>query len=112
MRPRLDASKLPTAPRRASEIYAASFAELFPGLEVPEVVGTTCCAQFAVSRDAIRARSRDEYEGYRRWILETELEDDLSGRVLEYAWHSKFIASPGSILSSLKLRVGDGTCHS
>lgn len=49
----------------------------------------SCCAQFAVSKATILQRPREEYERYRRWLLETDLEDGLSGRVLEYSWHSE-----------------------
>ena len=33
-------------------------------------------------------RPKSDYEDYRRWLLETRLPDDISGRILEYSWHS------------------------
>lgn len=72
----------------ADEVYAAAFRELFPGVKVPDSVGVSCCAQFAVSKETIMKRPLEEYERYRRWLLETELSDSLSGRILEYSWHS------------------------
>jgi hypothetical protein len=62
---------------------------LFPGKAVPEAVGVSCCAQFAVTGDKVRQRPKSDYEVYRRWLMETDLPDDISGRVMEYSWHSK-----------------------
>lgn len=52
-----------------------------PGVEVPQEVGVSCCLQFAVSREAVRRRPREECERWRGWLLVTLLADDLSGRV-------------------------------
>jgi hypothetical protein len=27
---------------------------------------------------------------YRQWIMDTELGDNISGRIMEYSWHSEF----------------------
>lgn len=54
--------------------------------EVPESIGSMCCAQFAVTRDFIWRREREVYVRARQWLLETELEDEQSGRVLEKIW--------------------------
>ncbi|KAH6624719.1 hypothetical protein B0J18DRAFT_344518, partial [Chaetomium sp. MPI-SDFR-AT-0129] len=72
------------------EIYKAAFEELMPGVDVPQQVGVSCCSQFAVSRKAVRSRSREDYVRWREWLLETSLPDDLSGRVFEYMWHIIF----------------------
>jgi hypothetical protein len=77
--------------------YKDAFEALFPGKDVPEAVGASCCAQFAVTGDKVRQRPKSDYEAYRQWLLETELPDDISGRVLEYSWHSKY-SSPQSVL--------------
>jgi Protein of unknown function (DUF3431) len=37
----------------------------------------------------VQERPKSEYERIRDWLLETELADQISGRVLEYSWHSK-----------------------
>jgi hypothetical protein len=73
---------------RAGAFYKPAFEELFPGEPVPEVIGASCCAQFAVTANKIRERPKSDYENYRRWLLETKLPDDISGRILEYSWHS------------------------
>jgi len=72
-----------------NRIYKQAFQELMPGVEVPDLVGVGCCSQFAVARETIRLRPREDYVRWRTWLLETELTDDLSGRVLEYTWHSE-----------------------
>ena len=58
----------------------------FPGVQLPETIAAQCCAQFAVRDEKIRKRGRETYERMREWILETELIDDVSGRVLEKLW--------------------------
>ncbi|KAF4980756.1 hypothetical protein FZEAL_3311 [Fusarium zealandicum] len=77
-------------PVHARHVYKAAFQDLFPSLEVPEEVGITCCSQFAVRRETIRQRPRAEYVRFREWLIVSSLGDDLSGRVLEYSWHSTF----------------------
>ncbi|KAI0975907.1 hypothetical protein F4678DRAFT_418979 [Xylaria arbuscula] len=71
-------------------IYKAAFEELLPGTPVPEVVAVSCCSQFGVTRETIRSRPREEYIRYREWLLATPLDDDLNGRVFEFAWHIIF----------------------
>ena len=72
----------------AGAYFANGFKELFPGVEVPEIVAVSCCAQFGVARWKIHERPRSDYERYKRWLLETDLDDDMSGRIMEYSWHS------------------------
>lgn len=92
-----DASdKVINEPVTAKRVYKQAFMELFPGEEVPDKVGVTCCSQFAVRRETIRRRPKEDYIRYRTWLEKSDLPDNLSGRVLEYAWHSKFgLASAG-----------------
>lgn len=77
-------------------IFKDAYTALFYGdaisdVLVPDAVGQSCCAQFAVSRDAVLRRPRSDYERFRRWLVETELDDAVSGRVFEYSWHSMLI---------------------
>ena len=58
------------------------------------MVGVACCAQFALTRQKIRERPLSDYQRYRNWITETGLEDNVSGRVLEYSWHVIFGRGP------------------
>lgn len=72
----------------AGEYFKTGFMELFPDEDVPEEVGVSCCAQFGVTRWKILERPRSEYIRFRNWLAETELTDELSGRIMEYSWHS------------------------
>lgn len=76
-------------PITAKHVYKSAFEELFPGAEVPETIGVPCCSQFAVRREVVWNRKKEDYIRYRDWLLASPLGDDLSGRVLEYSWHSK-----------------------
>ena len=62
--------------------------------ELPAVLATACCSQFAVSRSQVHRRSKAEYERYYQWLMDTPLDDDVSGRVLEYLWHVIFGKPP------------------
>lgn len=75
----------------AKFIYRRAFEELFPGQEAPSEVGVPCCSQFGVTRETVRLRPKEEYVWFREWLLNTDIEDAISGRVFEYAWHSRFI---------------------
>ncbi len=61
---------------------------------IPETVATPCCSQFAVSRQQVLKRPLMDYERMRQWLLDTELSDDISGRVMEYMWHAIFGKNP------------------
>lgn len=56
----------------------------------PALVGAACCAQFAVSSKQVRKRPRSDYVQFREWVLQTELNDARSGRVMEFLWHIVF----------------------
>ncbi|KAI5235773.1 hypothetical protein E4T43_09059 [Aureobasidium subglaciale] len=71
-------------------IYAAAFHDLFPGRDLPSRVGTSCCANFAAAKSAIVARPRQDYERYRRWLVDTDLDSSAGAKVLEYSWHIIF----------------------
>lgn len=68
------------------EVMGHAWTEIFPGELVPTSLAQPCCAQMAVSRDAILALSRRRYIDLRGWLLRTSLGDELSGRVFEYIW--------------------------
>ncbi|PSN66285.1 hypothetical protein BS50DRAFT_495128 [Corynespora cassiicola Philippines] len=74
--------------------YKKAFEVLFPEKEVPRYVGVSCCAQFAATREKIKGRKKEEYEKYREWLLNTDLDDSISGRILEYSWHMIFGKEP------------------
>ncbi|KAK5688039.1 hypothetical protein LTS10_000017 [Elasticomyces elasticus] len=73
--------------------YADIYTEIFnvSRKNVPETIGAVCCAQFAVSRDRIRNRPREEYEHILRWAEETTWTDSFGvGLVFEKLWHIIF----------------------
>ncbi|KAI4181494.1 MAG: hypothetical protein LQ346_006775 [Caloplaca aetnensis] len=57
---------------------------------VPGEVGAACCAQFAVSKERVLQRPLSDYEAFRKWVIDTKLNDARSGRVLEFLWHVIF----------------------
>lgn len=71
-------------------VIGMAWGQLFPGSPVPSVLSQPCCAQFAVSADHIRKIPQQRYLEFRHWLLATELDDRLSGRVWEYIWHWLF----------------------
>ena len=86
--PMLDDNDLVGIPE--APVVGNSWPDLFPGNAVPEVLSQPCCAQFAVSRERLRSIPRDKYLGYREWLLNTRLDDQISGRVWEYVWQYLF----------------------
>ncbi|KAJ4317765.1 hypothetical protein N0V94_004763 [Neodidymelliopsis sp. IMI 364377] len=74
--------------------YKKAFQVLFPEKAVPEEVGVSCCAQFAATKEKIRERKKEDYIRYRDWLVESPLEDSISGRILEYSWHMVFGKEP------------------
>ncbi|KAL4895169.1 hypothetical protein BDV59DRAFT_211955 [Aspergillus ambiguus] len=75
-----------------SAVLGYSWENLFPEDPVPAVLAQPCCSQFAVSAETIRRVPLLDYVAYRRWLLETDLDDLLSGRVWEYLWQWLFVA--------------------
>jgi hypothetical protein len=91
IRPHLDESPpVKDEPIHAKHVYKSGFQQLFPGEPVPDVIGVTCCSQFAVRRETIHTRPLADYVRYRKWLTTSPLGDALSGRILEYSWHIMF----------------------
>lgn len=74
-------------PPSMESAFVPAIRHLFPEVPEPSEVGVGCGAQFAVSRAHVLKRPVEDYERVRNWLWETELEDALSGRILEYSWH-------------------------
>ena len=72
---------------RTQAVFAESFAELVPNVAIPSEVGIPCGSQFGLSRATIHSRPQSDYIRYRDWLYSTNLEDEISGRVMEYIWH-------------------------
>ena len=67
------------------------FEENFPGDPVPEIFGSACCSQFAVTKEAIRSKPREQYQRHRDWILNQQYPDNISGRLWEHLWAYIFL---------------------
>lgn len=78
-----------TPPLNSSSLYET---ESYGGryMRKPSQIGAACCAQFAVSRSQVHARPREDYVKFRQWIIDTEMNDASSGRVMEFMWHVIF----------------------
>ncbi|PYI36837.1 hypothetical protein BP00DRAFT_331179 [Aspergillus indologenus CBS 114.80] len=63
-------------------------------LQIPVRIAAPCCAQFAVSRQRVLGRPRADYVKIRQWVIDTDLADAHSGRVMEYLWHIIFGKEP------------------
>lgn len=71
--------------------------ELFPDVAEPGMVlgmgpkiSQPGGAQFAVSRERIRARPVEDYIRYRDWLMTSELDDDVLSGLFEYSWQTVF----------------------
>lgn len=76
--------------KEVEDAIAGNWRQLFPGEPLPETIASQCCAQFAVTRQAILRRPKSHYKRIRQWLIDTLLEDDVSGRVLEKLWAYMF----------------------
>ena len=77
----------PDVHRKGTEAaIAGNWRFLFPDDKLPDTIASPCCAQFAVSRQAIMRRPKTDYERLRDWLMGSLLEDYLSGRVIEKLW--------------------------
>lgn len=76
--------------RPEETFWPKAWKELFPERPVPHTVSQSCCGQFAVSRDHILKLPRTEYSRFRDWLINTRLEDRISGRIWEYMWQILF----------------------
>lgn len=82
-------------PQKEEEVLMArAFAELFPGEPIPLILAQPCCAQFALSRKAIRAVPREELIRHRQWLIDVKIRDSMSGRIFEFLWHYIFSKQP------------------
>ncbi|KAE8441301.1 hypothetical protein EG329_005531 [Mollisiaceae sp. DMI_Dod_QoI] len=65
--------------------------EMFPRRKVPAGLASPCCSQFAVTKERIRSIPRAQYKSAIDWLMNTELESKISGRIWEHLWHWLFL---------------------
>ncbi|KIW63396.1 hypothetical protein PV04_10243 [Phialophora macrospora] len=82
--------------KKKEEQYLTSetWRQLHDSDPIPDALSQPCCAQFAVSGERIRARPLADYLRYRQWLLDTDMADEFSGRMLEYNWQYIFTGKP------------------
>ncbi|KAK4500317.1 hypothetical protein PRZ48_008506 [Zasmidium cellare] len=77
----------PGVKRKETEnAIAGNWRQIFPGEGMPDTISSQCCAQFAVTRQAIWKRPLSDYERMRKWLIGSLLDDEVSGRVFEKLW--------------------------
>ena len=64
--------------------------EVVLAIDMPDVISTPCCASFIVSRQRILMRPKGTYEQLRQWLVNTDMDNYYSSRVMEYTWHILF----------------------
>ncbi|TVY31870.1 hypothetical protein LOCC1_G008966, partial [Lachnellula occidentalis] len=81
----INTTKTPAESWKQEEPYMAqAFTENFApwgagDVRVPEIMAGPCCSQFAVSRDAVLGRPREQYEFHARWLVESAWSDYIVG---------------------------------
>lgn len=74
-------------PLKQEEVYFSRvWSELHGDDPMPKTLGAPCCSQFAASRERLRSVSLERWKKYRDWIINTELDDIISGRIWEFTW--------------------------
>ena len=78
--------------------FTTIYTELFnTSIEtVPKEIGGVCCGQFALTRERIHQRPREDYVHMRDWALSTSLDNFTVGSVFEMLWHMVFLEDPVS----------------
>ena len=76
-----------------ARVWPVLFTDIAP--QMPEFILSWCCAQFVVTRAAVRSRPKAFYEKIYEWINNRNLElgnvtSFISSRVLEQTWHMVF----------------------
>lgn len=84
----INTTKTPEESWKQEEPFMAqAFAENFyPGgaETVPEIMAGPCCSQFAVSREAVLARPKEQYERHINWLVDSPWSDYIVGRTWEH----------------------------
>ena len=84
----------PEEHRTIEAAMPSAWQELFGNTDVPHILATPCCAQFAISSKQVHMRPLEDYQKYYKWLMDTPLKDETSGRVFEYLWHIIFGQDP------------------
>lgn len=80
-----------------SDNFPEIYSEIFGvnSSEAPSQLGHNCCGQFAVARERIQEKSRDDYNRILQWIVRAEWSDSYGiGWIMEKLWHVIFGMPP------------------
>ena len=87
----------PNKEKSQSWVPNADFVQVYTELfnvsrdDAPDHLASACCAQFAVSRQRVLERPKEDYEHMLRWTQETDLLNDYAiGWMFEKIWHVLF----------------------
>jgi hypothetical protein len=80
----INTTKTPEESWKQEEPFMAQAFEENFGTEVPEIMAGPCCSQFAVSKEAILAHPREQYERHIRWLIDSPWSDYIVGRTWEH----------------------------
>jgi len=72
--------------RKEEIIFPKIWDSLHPGKPLPDVLSHPCCSQIAASRARLQSIPLSEWKRYQHWLSETDLSDEVSGRIWEYTW--------------------------
>lgn len=93
----LDPSKHDIATINVRARFADVYQQLFnvSKSDVPKAIGSTCCAQFVVTRDQIRKRPREDYARMLQWLADNTIDNARDqGWIFEITWHIIFGMEP------------------
>ncbi|KUJ18698.1 uncharacterized protein LY89DRAFT_557500, partial [Mollisia scopiformis] len=77
--------------REEEPFMRAAIEAIFPNKKVPMALASPCCSQFAVTKERIRRIPKEQYKRAIDWLMSTELESKVSGRIWEHLWHWLFL---------------------
>ncbi|XRM48279.1 hypothetical protein ABZX51_011210 [Aspergillus tubingensis] len=90
IRPNYDANETSAQVTTIEQEYPIIWKTVFNSTDVPEMIATPYCGQFAVSREQVHKRPREEYMRYQQWVMETKLKDEEIEQVMGSLWHVVF----------------------
>jgi hypothetical protein len=87
-------TEIPDPEKEEEMLVKSVWPDLFPGAPLPDNLAQPCCSQFALSRERIHAIPQTEYIRLRDWLLSTDLQNKISGRLFEYLWQYLWTGAP------------------
>lgn len=71
--------------------YLVDNKNVFEGhIPFPENLRYYSCAQFVVDKKCVLRHSKETYQHFNNWLINTNIDNFISARVFEYTWHYIF----------------------